>query len=264
MSTCILAIDTSSSHCSVALQHVAGTTSEHAATAQSHSEQVLPMVRRVLGSAGVALGEVDVFASGIGPGGFTGVRLGVAVVQGLAYASERSVIGMSSLLVLAHAAWRTRAAGVTQLRVCVANDARMSQVYWAVYDFSCDGAAWTYEEQMAPSLSDVSGFSDELMRVVLSDESTEPESTNTVLAGNAFSVFDELAKWSSDLGVPLADVDHSAPHAVDLLALAQLAWDAQAAVRPHELAPLYVRDKIALTIVERDAVRLAKEAASNA
>ena len=259
MNACILAIDTSSGHCSVALQHTAGVTCEHEATAQSHSEHVLPMVRRVLASAGVALSEVEVFASGIGPGGFTGVRLGVAVVQGLAYASERSVVGLSSLSALAHAAWLKRSEGVAQLRVCVANDARMSQVYWAVYACSMDETGVSYRESVAPSLSDVSGFSDELMRVVSSDESM-----STVLAGNAFSVFDDLAMWSADAGVPLADMDHSAPHAVDLLALAQLAWDAQAAVRPHELAPLYVRDKIALTIVERDAVRLAKEAASDA
>ncbi|GHA76144.1 tRNA (adenosine(37)-N6)-threonylcarbamoyltransferase complex dimerization subunit type 1 TsaB [Formosimonas limnophila] len=241
----ILAIDTSSSHCSVALQTPAGVLSEHVATEQSHSEHILPMIRRLLDGVGVALADVDGFAVGVGPGGFTGVRLGVAVVQGLAYATGKTVVALSSLLALARAAWDARAEGVSAMTVAVANDARMSQVYWAVYRFEVEAADFVYREISAPSLCDVVDLPNQLS--LLGEELT--------LAGNAFSVFDELTNWLSSTGVTVAEIDHSAPNALYLLPLAQMAFAQGQAIAPHLVAPLYVRDKIAQTIAEREAAK---------
>ena len=241
----ILAIDTSSSHCSVALQTSAGVLSEHVATEQSHSEHILPMVRRLLDGAGVALADLDVFSVGVGPGGFTGVRLGVAVVQGLAYATEKSVVALSSLLALAQAAWDARAEGVSAMTVAVANDARMRQVYWAVYQFEVEVDGFVYHEISAPNLCDVVDLPNQLLALDI----------ELTLAGNAFAVFDELTNWASSAGVAVAEIDHSAPNALYLLPLAQMAFAQGQVVAPHLVAPLYVRDKIALTIAEREAAK---------
>jgi tRNA threonylcarbamoyladenosine biosynthesis protein TsaB len=223
---------------------------EHLATQQSHSEHVLPMVRRLLDGAGAALTDLDVLSVGIGPGGFTGVRLGVAVTQGLAYATNKPVVVLSSLLALAYAAWNARSSGVSAMTVAVANDARMAQVYWAIYRFEADAeTGLVYHEVCAPSLCDVADLSTELLGLSagLSDE--------FCLAGNAFTVFDELSDWVSAGGETVASIDHSAPNALYLLPLAQLAFAQGQVLLPHQVAPLYVRDKIALTIAEREAAK---------
>lgn len=241
----VLSIDTSSSYCSVALQTPAGVLNEHLVTEQSHSEQLLPMIRRLLEGAGVALADLDAFSVGIGPGGFTGVRLGVAVVQGLAYATGKPVVALSSLLALAHAAWAGRQEDVSTMTVVVANDARMNQVYWAVYQFEDEAAGFVYRELSAPNLCDVADLPNQLSFF----------GGALTLAGSAFSAFNELANWTSNTGVSVAEIDHDAPNALHLLPLAQRAIHQGQTIVPHQLAPLYVRDKIALTIAEREAAK---------
>ena len=240
MSATLLAVDTSSAFCSVALSHAGAVSGEHVMTAQSHSENVLPMVRRLLDARGLTVQDVDAFVVGIGPGGFTGVRLGVAVVQGLAYATGKPVIGLSSLLALAQAAFAAQPAAMT---VLVANDARMSQVYWAAYRFD---AAGEYSTVQAPSLgvlADVTAFA------------ASQEVSTLQLAGNAWMVFDAFKAWSVEHSVRVAEMDHDAPNAIDLLPIAQRCFAEKAYVPPHAVSPLYVRDKIAQTIAEREAVK---------
>ncbi|TDR32207.1 tRNA (adenosine(37)-N6)-threonylcarbamoyltransferase complex dimerization subunit type 1 TsaB [Hydromonas duriensis] len=247
MSAALLAIDTSSAYCSVALDVNGQVSTEHSPTEQTHSEHVLPMVRRLLEKQGMGLKNLDAFVVGIGPGGFTGVRLGVAVVQGLAYATGKPVIALSSLLALAQAAFKSRGqAGL----VWVANDARMQQMYWAAYYFSDDGQ---YTVEHAPSLgvlSDLQNFAAGLNA-----------EASVSLAGNAWASFPDVQAWSVAQGYLLADIDHAAPNAVDLLPLAQRCFREQRYQASHDIAPLYVRDKIAQTIAEREAAKLLQEQA---
>lgn len=247
MSATLLAVDTSSAYCSVALSHQGVVSGEHLMTEQSHSENVLPMVRRLLESRGMAVQDVDAFVVGIGPGGFTGVRLGVAVVQGLAYATGKQVIALPSLLALAQAAFETQPVEMT---VLVANDARMNQVYWAAYHFD---AAGDYSTVQAPSLGvldDVVAFAE--LQGVSAQKTMQ-------LAGNAWTVFEAFKAWSlahEAQGIRVAVMNHDAPNALHLLPAAQRCFAVNGGLPPHDVSPLYVRDKIAQTIAEREAAKV--------
>lgn len=243
----ILAIDTSSEFCSVALQASGMVGNRHSKTQQSHSEQVLPMVRALLDEHAVALEQIDVFAVGVGPGGFTGVRLGVAVAQGLAYAMAKPVVALSSLSALAVSAWNARTLGVDAIRVYVANDARMNQVYWALYELSASDNAVGFELTVLiePSLSTAAQLNELIQQV-------EHSKIPMYAAGNAFDVFEELRSLIDDAFM-LAPIDHSAPNALSLLPLALMAVTSGQVLSPDQVAPLYVRDKIAFTIAEREA-----------
>lgn len=247
MSATLLAVDTSSAYCSVALSHQGVVSGEHLMTEQSHSENVLPMVRRLLESRGMAVQDVDAFVVGIGPGGFTGVRLGVAVVQGLAYATGKQVIALPSLLALAQAAFETQPVEMT---VLAANDARMNQVYWAAYHFD---AAGDYSTVQAPSLGvldDVVAFAE--LQGVNAQKTMQ-------LAGNAWTVFEAFKAWSlahEAQGIRVAVMNHDAPNALHLLPAAQRRFAVNGGLPPHDVSPLYVRDKIAQTIAEREAAKV--------
>ena len=247
MSAMLLAVDTSSAYCSVALSHQGVVSGEHLMTEQSHSENVLPMVRRLLESRGMAVQDVDAFVVGIGPGGFTGMRLGVAVVQGLAYATGKQVIALPSLLALAQAAFETQPVEMT---VLVANDARMNQVYWAAYHFD---AAGDYSTVQAPSLGvldDVVAFAE--LQGVNAQKTMQ-------LAGNAWTVFEAFKAWSlahEAQGIRVAVMNHDAPNALHLLPAAQRRFAVNGGLPPHDVSPLYVRDKIAQTIAEREAAKV--------
>ncbi|EOQ77924.1 hypothetical protein K652_25486 [Pseudomonas aeruginosa VRFPA02] len=128
MST-LLALDTSTEACSVALLHEGRALSHYEVIPRLHAQRLLPMVRDLLDEAGVALSAVDAIAFGRGPGAFTGVRIAIGVVQGLAFALQRPVLAVSDLAILAQRAYREQGAE----RVAAAIDARMDEVYWGCY-----------------------------------------------------------------------------------------------------------------------------------
>ena len=126
----LLAVDTATDACSVAL-HVDGDTRErHEPGPRTHLQHLLEMVRSLLADAGLRLAELDALAFGQGPGSFTGLRICAATVQGLAFGAELPAVAVSSLQALALGALRRqRDAG----SVAAALDARMGEVYWALY-----------------------------------------------------------------------------------------------------------------------------------
>ncbi len=128
MST-LLALDTATEACSVALLHDGKVTSHYEVIPRLHAQKLLPMIKQLLEDAGTTLAAVDAIAFGRGPGAFTGVRIAIGVVQGLAFALERPVLPVSNLAVLAQRALREQGA----LQVAAAIDARMDEVYWGCY-----------------------------------------------------------------------------------------------------------------------------------
>jgi tRNA threonylcarbamoyladenosine biosynthesis protein TsaB len=242
----LLAIDTSNQHCSVALWHNGTAFERHERAEMQHSETVLPLVREVLNAQGLSLHDLDALVVGIGPGGFTGVRLAVAVAQGLAFATDKKVIALSSLLAMAYAAFAAQSNAGAPLTVTVAMDARMQEIYCATYHITHDG----FITIQAPSLLPVADFMAHNLYGL-----TQP---NHVLVGNAVAAFSDLAQWCAAHQVKIADIDHSAPHAADLMPAAQIAFHAGQAILPDDIAPLYVRDKIALTFDERAALKAAQ------
>ena len=96
----------------------------------THSRTLLPMAEQVLETAGVALADVDALAVAEGPGSFTGIRIGVSAVKGLAWGAQKPAIGVSTLEAMAY---HGLAAGEGAL-VCCCMDARRSQIYHALFE----------------------------------------------------------------------------------------------------------------------------------
>ena len=137
----ILAIDTATEACSVALWNDGTTFAHFELCPREHTQRILPLVRAALADAEVKLTDLDALAFGRGPGSFTGVRIGIGIAQGLALGAELPMIGVSTLATMAQGAWRKTGA----TRVLAAIDARMGEVYWAEYQRDADGV-WHGEE----------------------------------------------------------------------------------------------------------------------
>ena len=223
----ILAIDTATERCSVAVLHAGGMAELDELVGQSHSEHVLPMVDAALAQAGLVLGDVDAFAFGAGPGSFTGLRIACGVVQGLAYAGARPVVPVGNLRALAAAAFARQ----PDARVVLAAiDARMRESYCAAYRNDADVSEVRAAAVESP---------DALGSIAL-------ETNADVVAGDALTVFPEA--WSGVGATRLPDARGSA---ADIARLAARDYAQGRALTAAEAMPVYVRDRVALTIDER-------------
>jgi tRNA threonylcarbamoyladenosine biosynthesis protein TsaB len=124
----VLAVDTATEACSVALWTEAGVIARFKEMGRGHAEEVLGMVEAVLQEAGLRLSALDGIAAGVGPGSFTGVRISVSAAQGLAFGADLPVVPVTSLEALASQVLQD---GIDQALACL--DARMGEVYWGAY-----------------------------------------------------------------------------------------------------------------------------------
>jgi tRNA threonylcarbamoyladenosine biosynthesis protein TsaB len=227
----LLAVDTATEICSIALARGQRVAERAEDVGHGHSERVLPMVQDLLREAGLRLSDCDAVAFGAGPGAFTGLRIACAIAQGLAYGIGRPVVAVGNLAALALAA-ADDAPGAR--RVLAAVDARMQQAYWAVY--SIDGER--VREIGAPALVPAGELADVCC-------SHAPD----LVAGNALLAFPQAA---SQLRCALAPGARASASTVARLARTVLADGG--AVPAEQARPVYVRDRVALTIEERHAV----------
>lgn len=218
----LIAFDTSTEACSVALALDGVVRSRFEITERSHAELVLPMVDALLAEAGVALASLDAVAFGRGPGGFTGVRIAAGVAQGLAWGAGLPVVPVSSLAAVAE----PLLAGPGQ-RLLVCNDARMGEVYWAVFERDPDGGvrALTAERVSPPDGVDVAGLA--VGRA----------------AGNGLAAQPTLRDRLASAGLEI--VDGAWPRAEAVLAIAAREFAAGRCVSPADAVPVYVRDDVA-------------------
>ena len=130
----ILALDTSTDACSVALLSAEGCVQRFEQAARQHTKRLLPMVDDVLEEAQLSLKDVDCIAYGAGPGSFTGLRICLGVVQGLAFSVDKPVVGVSTLGAMA-----LQAIEAHQVSRChVIQDARMSECYEGIWERAGD------------------------------------------------------------------------------------------------------------------------------
>ena len=231
MST-ILAIETSSDIASVALLHGSQLISRSTDGVLNHSQAILPMVQALLQQAGLALSDCAAIAFGCGPGSFTGVRTACGVVQGLAFGVALPVIPVVTLLALAEQQYADH--GCDQ--VLTALDARMGEVYWAQY--ARDPASGVWQVVVAPTL----GAPATVSRVA---------ADGLVLAGNGFAAYP--AQFMLDAAL-LAQVYPGLPQAAAVARLARIELLAGRTLTAGQAQPLYLRNKIALTTAERQAL----------
>ncbi|RPI44626.1 MAG: tRNA (adenosine(37)-N6)-threonylcarbamoyltransferase complex dimerization subunit type 1 TsaB [Betaproteobacteria bacterium] len=221
----LLALDTSTEFCSAALWLDGAIAAEGVHAGQRHSELLLPMIDRLLAQAQIVLRALDAIAFGAGPGSFTGLRIACGVTQGLAFGAGLPVVGIGTLAALAEASAATES-------VCCL-DARMKEVYFAAYRRT----AGTWQTVHSPGL-----YSPQRLPQL-------PQG-KWIGCGNAFAVYPDALAHS--LGERLHAVSSvSVPHAREIATLAAVEL-AQGRTRPAEEAlPLYIRDKVALTIEEQ-------------
>ena len=131
----ILALDTSTEACSVALSAMDEVRVDFRIMPRGHARHILAMVDAVLAEAGLTPADLDVVAYGRGPGSFTGVRIGTGVAQGIAFGADLPVAAISTLAALAQGAVRRHGAS----RILAAIDARMGEVYWAGFEVDENG-----------------------------------------------------------------------------------------------------------------------------
>lgn len=223
----LLAIETSTEACSVAVWRDGEVFERFGIAPRRHAELTLPWVDAVLAEAGIAKTALDAIAVGVGPGAFTGVRLGVSLAQGMALALGLPAIGISTLAALA-----MRAAAGDGSRVVAAIDARMGEVYWAPFELR-DGEAVALAGEK-----------------VSKPEAVSIDGEDWHGAGTGFAAQD--GQLATRLAAQLATVDAAAlPHAADIARLAVFACQRGQAVPPERLEPAYLRNNVALTLAEQ-------------
>ncbi len=222
----ILALETSTEYCSVALWQDGNCISRCELAGQKHSQMLIGMLDGLLREAGAGLAQLDGIAFGAGPGSFTGVRIACGAAQGLALGADLPVVGVSTLLALAQASGRDK--------VIAALDARMGEIYHAAYQKRAGEWVTVCEPtlcrpQLAPAVEGAGWFG----------------------AGSGFKIYETVL--GNHYGGQLTGMDSVAiPQAS---AIAELAAEQFAAGRGMDAAlaaPVYLRDKVALKTCERE------------
>jgi tRNA threonylcarbamoyladenosine biosynthesis protein TsaB len=223
----LLVIDTSTEWCSAALWLDGRILARRVLAEQRHSSLLLPMVDELLRESTISLRQLDGIGYGAGPGSFTGLRIACAVTQGLALGADLPVGGVSTLESIAEQT------GAEQVLAVL--DARMAEVYWAAYQRA--GAGWYCVTEPA---------------LALPESVSVPDGGDWVGAGNGFAALGEALR--PRLAAQLTRIDHTLmPDAAAMAVLAAQAFERGEGMDAALAAPIYLRDKVALTIDERRA-----------
>ncbi|MGY1425621.1 tRNA (adenosine(37)-N6)-threonylcarbamoyltransferase complex dimerization subunit type 1 TsaB [Lysobacter sp. A289] len=243
----LLAFELSTEGCSVALW-IDGEVHERFEVApRRHAELALPWAEALLAQAGLKKSQLDAIAVGRGPGAFTGVRLAIAIGQGIALALDRPIVPVSTLAALAAGYRPADAALPGELadrpggHILAAIDARMGEIYSGAFEWRSDGLIAISEEV-----------------VVAPDAAQLPSGP-----GDWHGVGTGFAACNGALGSRLAarfaSIDATAlPHAAAVATLAAAALARGEGVAPERIEPAYLRNHVALTTAEQKALRASK------
>jgi tRNA threonylcarbamoyladenosine biosynthesis protein TsaB len=219
----ILALDTCTELCSAAILTAETLYIDSKLTERGHSDMILSMMDRLLAEAKLSIKDIDVVAFGRGPGSFTGVRVGVGVAQGIAFAHDIPVVAVSSLAAVAQYAADTTGAE----HIAVAMDARMNEIYCASYRYSAGFVEAETEEKVCPA----SDFVPAVKQAWFG-------------AGTAWSVYEEELKANFDQNLLNFEAELY-PHASAIAKLAQREFEAGRVMKAEQAVPVYLRDKVA-------------------
>jgi len=222
----LLAIDTSSLACSVALQSGNDITERHEEKAREHTRLLAPMIRELLVDADLSLQQLDAIVLGNGPGSFIGMRIAASVAQGLAHGAGLDIVPVSSLAAVAAEVF----AGSDAREVIVAQDAHMNEVYLGAFGRGADDLPYPVFPECLQTQTPIEGL----------DEST---ASDRVAAGFGWERYPALTAANDSLIGSCSNVMH--PKARYLLPLGEAALAGGAAIRPQDLVPAYLRSKVA-------------------
>lgn len=225
MSVKILALDTATENCSVALLVDDKVYVRSEVAPRDHTKKILPMVDEVLKEAGLTLAELDALAYGRGPGSFTGVRIGIGIAQGLAFGADLPMIGVSTLEAMAQGVYRKHA----QSHVATAIDARMNEVYWGRFTRQEDGTWLTVDSECVTPPQRVA-------------DNSQADQQVWFTAGTGWDAYPEQL---NGLQFNTQKSDVLFPDAEDIVQLAKFELAKGNAVDVEEASPVYLRDTVA-------------------
>lgn len=228
----LLAIETATEACSIAVFADGEIIERFEIAPRRHTELALPWAEALLAEAGIAKSQLDAIAVGRGPGAFTGVRLAIALAQGIALALDRPLLPVSTLAALA-----MQASGDS---ILAAIDARMGEIYVASFQRDGEGVVATSDE-----------------KVIAPAGCAAPDGGGWHGVGTGFSAAEGVL--ATRLQAQLAVLDATAlPHAADVARLGALAFARGETIAPERIEPAYLRNNVALTIAEQQALRASR------
>ncbi len=212
----LLAIDTATERCSVAARIDAQWFERSIDTQRGHADLVLSMVDEVLQAAGAKLQDLDGIGYGRGPGAFTGVRIAIGVVQGLAFGAGLPTAGISNLAAVA------LQAPAEAKRILVCMDARMNEVYWAMFERRDGKLQSVSSEQVSPPQA----------------VDVDPDSIEAGI-GSGWAAYPDLTQRFASIQ-PIAAL----PRARDILLLAETELREGRGGSAFDAQPVYLRDQV--------------------
>lgn len=226
----VLAVDTATEACSAAL-YIDGEIRERFELApRVHTKLLLPMIDDLMAEAGLRPQQLDALAFGCGPGSFTGIRIATGVIQGIAYGADLPVVPVSTLAAISQACLQK----IAHDTVFTAVDARMHEIYWAVYQRDAEGYA-----------------------ALIGQEFVQPATEIDALGLKGYGIGSGWEKYETVLTETLTDsvlgVDSNyLPHSEQIALLGAVGVKRDLAVPVHAAMPVYLRDKVAKTTAERE------------
>lgn len=218
----LLAIDTATEACSAALS-IDGIISDRFALApRTHTQLILPMIDDLMTEAGLQPQDLDALAFGCGPGSFTGVRIATGVIQGLAFGLTIPVVPVSTLAAIAQTFFSNNA---EETVAYVALDARLDEIFWAVYQRNAEGFAELIGEEAVMAASLVRGVN-----------------KSGVGIGSAWAVYNEVLMTRLSGQVSRYETHHL-PTARAIAQLGRRGFALGLAV--EQAMPVYLRNKVA-------------------
>ncbi|MFV2059541.1 MAG: tRNA (adenosine(37)-N6)-threonylcarbamoyltransferase complex dimerization subunit type 1 TsaB [Gammaproteobacteria bacterium] len=216
----ILAFDTSTAACSVALLIDDKIQNEHQVQARGHANLILGMIESLLAKAGVVLSDIDLVSFGQGPGSFTGLRIAAGVCQGIAYSQNIPVIALSSLRVLAQGVFRE----FNQHNIAILQDARMAEIYWGCY-IESNG----------------------IMKLIGDENVSKPEMIQLDNTKNWYSVGEAWLSYSDEITISnvKSNTEFNYPDAIDMIALSKYEFENGNVIFAEQVNPVYIRNQVA-------------------
>lgn len=234
----LLAVDTATEACSVAVWQDGAVLQRYEVVGRDHTQRLLPMVQALLAEAGLRFGQLDGLVAGVGPGSFAGVRIAVSFIKGLALARELPTVGVSSLAILAQGAVRRQGAA----RLLAAIDARMGEVYFGAYAADAQGLVQPLQPAVVAAPAAV--------RLDAAADANQPWQA----VGSGWGSYE--VQLRAAIGACIAHCDGAAlPEARDALTLALPQFKAGLADAADKLLPIYLRNRVALTLTEQAQLR---------
>ncbi|WP_367680240.1 tRNA (adenosine(37)-N6)-threonylcarbamoyltransferase complex dimerization subunit type 1 TsaB [Candidatus Fukatsuia anoeciicola] len=223
MSVRILAIDTTTEACSVAIWNNGEICTLFKVCPRKHTRYILPMIQKILADSGLSLHQLDALAFGRGPGSFTGVRIGISIGQGLALGANLPMISVSTLQTLAQGGWRQ--SGVQQ--VLVAIDARMGEIYWGQFTQNTSGYWLGIDSEAVITPKQASIYLQSLVG-------------HWVTVGTGWQIYPDLITNSKAI---LLTGQVILSQAEDMLPLALQSWYNGDIIKVEQAEPIYLRNK---------------------